>query len=180
MGTAPINSRLNVVVWSPTPFGLGRNGCWPCRGSQVPRALPFIFLLCWSLNDRRRAAHSFFKIGRLFSLFLFSCPSLALLHLLILILLLMSGNPGPIFPVNLICIQESNLNSSSSLRVPGLSALRSDRTHSRSGILSSDTTHASSGVVSCVRQGLSFPELSTSTLSSLDPYSRLCRDQHLS
>ena len=25
--TAPINSRLNVVVGSPTPFGLGRNGC---------------------------------------------------------------------------------------------------------------------------------------------------------
>ena len=24
---APINSRLKVVVRSPTPFGLGRNGC---------------------------------------------------------------------------------------------------------------------------------------------------------
>ena len=73
--TAPINSRLNVVVRSPTPFGLGRNGCWPSRGSQLPRALPFIFSLCCSLNDRRRAAHSFLKIGRLFSPFLFSCPS---------------------------------------------------------------------------------------------------------
>ena len=72
--TAPINSRLNVVVRFPTLFGLGRNGCWPFRGSQVPRALPFIFSLCCSLNDRRRAARSFFKIGRLFSLF-FSCPS---------------------------------------------------------------------------------------------------------
>ena len=54
------------------------------------------------LNDRRKAARSFFKIGRLFSLFLFSCPSLALLRLLILLLFLMSGNvhpnPGPIFP----------------------------------------------------------------------------------
>ena len=54
------------------------------------------------MNDRRRAAHSFFKICRLFSLFLFSCPSLARLHLLIHLLLLMSGNlhpnPGPIFP----------------------------------------------------------------------------------
>ena len=99
---APINSRLNVVVRSPTPFGLGRNGCWPSRGSQLPRALPFIFSLCCPLNDRRRAAHSFFKIGRLFSLFLSSCPSLALLRLFILLLLLMSGNvhpnPGPIFP----------------------------------------------------------------------------------
>ena len=54
---------------------------------------------------------------------------------------------------------------------PGFSALRSDCTHSRSGILSSDNTHASGGVVIFVRQGLSFSELSTSSLSSLDPYS---------
>ena len=74
-------------------------------------------------------------------------------------------------PVDLICIQESNLNSSSSFRIPGFSVLRSDRTHSRSGILSSDTTHASGGVVIFVRQGLSFSELSTTSLSSLDPYS---------
>ena len=98
---APINSRLNVVVRSPTPFGLGRNGCWPSRGSQLPRALPYIFSLCCPLNDRRRAAHSIYKIGRLFSLFPLSCPTLALLRLLIL-LLLMSGNvhpnPGLIFP----------------------------------------------------------------------------------
>ena len=71
-------------------------------GSQLPRALSFIFSLCCPLNDRRRAAHSIFKIGRLFSLFLLSCPTLALLRLLILLLLLMSGNvhpnPGPIFP----------------------------------------------------------------------------------
>ena len=102
MLSAPINSRLNVVVRFPALFGLGRNGCWPSRGSQLPLTLPFIFLLCCPLNDGRRAARSFFKIGRLFSLFLFSCPSLALLCLLILLLLLMSGNvhpnPGPIFP----------------------------------------------------------------------------------
>ena len=100
--TAPINSRLNVVVRSPAPFGLGRNGCWTSRGSQLPRALPYIFSLCCSLNDHRRAAHSIYKIGRLFSLFPLSCPTLALLRLLILLLLLMSGNvhpnPGPIFP----------------------------------------------------------------------------------
>ena len=65
-------------------------------------------------------------------------------------------------PVDLICIQESNLNSS--FLIPGFSALRSDRTHSRSGILSSDTTHACGGVVIFVRQGLSFSELSTSSL----------------
>ena len=74
-------------------------------------------------------------------------------------------------PVELICIQESNLNSFSSFRIPGFSALRSDRTHSWSGILSSDTTHASGGVVIFVRQGLSFSELCTSSLSSLDAYS---------
>ena len=73
--------------------------------------------------------------------------------------------------VDLICIQESNLSSSSSFRIPGFSALRSDRTHSRSGILSPDAMHASGGVVIFVRQGLSFSELSTSSLSSLDPYS---------
>ena len=86
----------------PGPIWVGRNGCWPSRGSQLPRALSFIFLLCCSMNDCRRAAHSFFKIGCLFSLFLFSHPSLALLRLLILLPLLMSGsahpNPGPIFP----------------------------------------------------------------------------------
>ena len=100
--SAPINSRLNVVVRSPTPFGLGRNGCWPSRGSQLPQALPYIFSICCPLNDCRRAAHSIYKIGRLFSLFPLSCPTLALFRLLILLLLLMSGNvhpnPGPIFP----------------------------------------------------------------------------------
>ena len=72
-------------------------------------------------------------------------------------------------PVDLICIQESNLNSS--FRIPGFSVLRSDRTHSRSGILSSDASHASGGVVIFVRQGQSFSELSTTSLSSLDSYS---------
>ena len=51
------------------------------------------------------------------------------------------------------------------------SALRSDRTHSRSGIPSRDATHASGGVIIFVRQGLSFSELFTSSLSSLNPYS---------
>ena len=63
--------------------------------------------------------------------------------------------------VDLICNQQSNLNSSSSFRILGYSALRSDRTHSRSGILSPDATHASGGVIILVRQGLSFSELST-------------------
>ena len=62
--------------------------------------------------------------------------------------------------VNSICIQESNLNSSSSFRIPVFSTLRSDCTHSRSGILSPDATHASGGVITLVRQNLSFSELS--------------------
>ena len=57
------------------------------------------------------------------------------------------------------------------LLLSGFSALRFDRTHSRSGILSPDATHASGDVVIFVRQCLSFSEFSTSTLSSLDPYS---------
>ena len=36
---APINSRVNVVVRSPIPFGLGRNGCWLSRVAKLPRAL---------------------------------------------------------------------------------------------------------------------------------------------
>ena len=73
--------------------------------------------------------------------------------------------------VDLICIQEFNLNSFSSFWIPGFSALRSDRIHSRFGILSPDATHDSGGVVTFIRRGLSFSELSTSSLSSLDPYS---------
>ena len=85
----------------PDPVWVGSKWLLPSRGSQLPRALPYIFSLCCPLNDRRRAAHSIFKIGRLFSLFPLSCPTLALLRLLILLFLLMSGNvhpnPGPIF-----------------------------------------------------------------------------------
>ena len=54
---------------------------------------------------------------------------------------------------------------------PGFSALRSDHILSRPGILPRDTTHASSGVIIFVRQALFFTKLSTSSLSSLDPYS---------
>ena len=59
-------------------------------------------------------------------------------------------------PVDLICIQESNLNSSSSFRIPGFSALHSDRTHSRSGILSRDDTLAT---VSSFSSGRAYPYL---------------------
>ena len=73
--------------------------------------------------------------------------------------------------VDLICIQESDLNLSSSFQIPGFSALRSHGTHSRSGIFSTDVTDASGGVIIFVRQGLSFSELCISSLFSLGPYS---------
>ena len=76
--------------------------------------------------------------------------------------------------VELICIQEFNLISSFFFQIPEFSAQLSDRTHSLSGILSPDATHASS-VVIFIRQGLSFSELSTSSLSSLDSYSDYVR-----
>ena len=74
-------------------------------------------------------------------------------------------------PVDFIYIQESNLNLSSSFRIPGFSALQSHGTHSRSGIFSTDVANASGGVIIFVKQGLFFSELSTSSLSLLDPYS---------
>ena len=74
-------------------------------------------------------------------------------------------------PVDLIYIQESKLNLSSSFRIPGFSALQSHGTHFRSRIFSTDVADASGGVIISVKQGLSFSELSTSSLSSLGPYS---------
>ena len=74
-------------------------------------------------------------------------------------------------PVDLIYIQESNLNLSSSFRIPGSSALQPHGTQSRSGIFSTDVADASGGVIIFVRQGLSLSKLSTSSLSSLGPYS---------
>ena len=68
-------------------------------------------------------------------------------------------------PVDLICVHESNLNSSFSFGIPAFSALRSDHTHSRSGILSPDDTLASSSVIIFIKQHLSFSEISTSSLS---------------
>ena len=74
-------------------------------------------------------------------------------------------------PVDHIYIQESNLNLFSSFWIPGFSALQSHGTHSRSGIFSTDVADASGGVIIFVKQGLFFSELSTSSLSSLGPYS---------
>ena len=75
------------------------------------------------------------------------------------------------YPVDLIYIQESNLNLSSSFRILGFSALQSHGTYSRSGIFSTDVADASGGVIVFVKQCLFFSELSTSSLSLLGPYS---------
>ena len=74
-------------------------------------------------------------------------------------------------PVDLIYIQESNLNLSSSFWIPGFSALQSHGTHSRFDIFSTDVADASDGVIIFVKQGSFFSELSTSSLSLLGPYS---------
>ena len=75
------------------------------------------------------------------------------------------------YPVDLICIQESNPNLSFSFRIPGFSALRSNGTHSQSGIFSTDVADASGGVIIFVREILFISKLSISSLSSLGPYS---------
>ena len=49
--------------------------------------------------------------------------------------------------------------------------MRSHGTHSRSGIFSADIADVSGGVIIFVKQGLPFSGFSTSSLSSLDPYS---------
>ena len=105
----PFNSRLNVVVRSPTSFGFSQNGCWPSRESQLlgkanshesqlsKHSLCLNHFFAVLPPERpQRAARSFFKIGRLSSLF---CLSLAPFRLILL--LMMSGNvhpnPGPVF-----------------------------------------------------------------------------------
>ena len=75
------------------------------------------------------------------------------------------------YPVDLICILESNFNSSSTFPISGFPALRSECIHSRSAIFSSDATHAIGGDIIFVGQVLSFSELSTFSFSSLEPYS---------
>ena len=82
--------------------------------------------------------------------------------------------------VDLICIQKSNLNSSSSFRIPGFSALRSDCTHYRSGILSPDTTHAGGGVIIFIQAGLILLWASYLLSFFAWPLLSLCRGQHLS
>ena len=74
-------------------------------------------------------------------------------------------------PVDLIYIQESNLNLSSFLR--NLDSLLCDPMAPTPDLVffSTDVTDASGGIIIFVKQCLSFFELSTSSLSSLGPYS---------
>ena len=73
-------------------------------------------------------------------------------------------------PLDLICIQESNLNSSFFFPIPVFSALQSDPlTPGLAFSLLMPRTLATASSF-FVRKGLSFSELSTSSLSLLDPY----------
>ena len=63
----------------------------------------------------------------------------------------------PLHHVDLVCIQDSNINSSFSFRISGFPALRSDRTHSRSGIFSPDDPHPNN--VSSFSSGSAYPSL---------------------
>ena len=79
----------------PDPFWVGLKWLLAFPRAPVTPGTPLHFFAMLPLNDCSRAAHSFFKIGRLFFLFFFFFSSLALL-------LSMSGNIypnlGPIFP----------------------------------------------------------------------------------
>ena len=85
----------------PGPVWVGSKWLLTFLRVPVTPGTPLYFFAMLPLNDRRRAAPSFLKIGCLFALFPFSCPSLALFRLLILLLFLISvnvyPNPGPIF-----------------------------------------------------------------------------------
>ena len=99
---APINSRLNVVVRSPTPFRLGQNGCWSSRGSQLPRALPSYdhFFAMLSPEQPQKSSTQLFKNrSPVFSLLLpLSCPSSSPHSSPTLDERKVYPNPGPIFP----------------------------------------------------------------------------------
>ena len=101
-----LHQSTTASTWwcGPRPVWIGSK--WLLAFPRVPVTLgtpltQTIFSPCSPLNDRRRVARSLFKIG-LFSLY--SCLSLDCL--LILLLLLMSGNvhpyPCPVFPC-LVC-----------------------------------------------------------------------------
>ena len=83
----------------PNPVGLVEMAVSLSEGPSYPgHSHQTIFSSCCPLNDRRRAARSFSKIGRLSSPF---CLFHARLFLLILLVLMSSNvnpNPGPIYP----------------------------------------------------------------------------------
>ena len=120
---------------------------------------------------------------------LHSCPTLVfkplLSHLPILYLFpspsppfLAPGRPSSppaSFPLDFLTVFQWNAGGLRARSTKILHFLLSDCTHSRSGILSRHATYARGGVIIFVRQGLSFSELSTSSLFSLDPYSDYVR-----
>ena len=67
-----------------------------------------------------------------------------------------------IHPLDVICIQESNLDSFLFFRIPE-NSLQSDRTHYRSGISSLNNPLANCDVIIFVRHKISFSKLSNSS-----------------
>ena len=161
-----------MLVRPATSFELDQNCCWPLRGTQL-LFLPYNYnipqILFSPCCSRTTTKGKFFYTP----CFLYSRTPSGFFSGMLAVF-----EPGGLkyytlfyHPIDLICIQEFNLNSSSPFRIPGFSALRSDCTHSQLGICSPNTMHASGGVIIFVRQGLAFSELSTYSVSSLDPYS---------
>ena len=96
---APINSRLNAVVRSPTPFRLGRNECWPSGGYQIPHTNHF-FAVLPSKQPQKRSTQSLSNRSTVFSPLLpLSCPYF---HSFFLISGNVYPNPDPIFSCSVI------------------------------------------------------------------------------
>ena len=100
VGTINCTNQQPLQCRSAVPGPVWVGSKWLLAFPRVPvtPGTPFIFSPCCPLTDCRSSAHSFFKTSDLFSFF--SCPFLARLRLLILLLLMRSNvhpNPGSIY-----------------------------------------------------------------------------------
>ena len=83
------------------------------------------------------------------------------------------------YPIDLICIQESNLNSSSFLWILGFSAFRYDRTHSQSCILFPDDPLLAAASSFSSGRAYPFRNFLLPLFLRLTPFSDYVGDQHL-